>query len=85
MEATTLTPLHQLLKPALEAYFVELDGAIIGNIYNLVIGEVEKPLLEFIIGRAKNQNQAAEWLGISRNTLRKLLYKHELLLPVKKK
>ena len=72
-------PLSSLVKKSLDDYFVELDGAIIGNIYELVIGEVEKPLLEVVLRQANgNQSKASKWLGISRNTLRKLIAKYNI-------
>jgi len=41
---------------------------------------VEKPMLEMVMTRAdSNQSQAADMLGINRNTLRKKLQQHGLL------
>ena len=38
----------------------------------MVLNNVEKPMLETVLGHAKgNQTHAAEMLGINRNTLRK--------------
>ena len=46
----------------------------------MVVSVVEKPLLEFVLGKADgNQSLAAEYLGINRNTLRKKLQQHGLL------
>ncbi len=65
---------------AISQYFVTLEGAQAHNIYDLVINQVERPLLVIVMQHAnQNQSKAAQWLGISRNTLRKLLAKHNLL------
>ena len=48
--------------------------------YDMILRVVEKPLLEVVMEQADgNQSQAAEWLGINRNTLRKKLQQHGLM------
>ena len=43
-----------------------------GTLYELVMGQVEKPLISMVLKKTDgNQSQAAEILGINRNTLRK--------------
>jgi Fis family transcriptional regulator len=60
------------VKKALDGYFKDLDGEKPTAVYNMVINCVEKPLLETILRYSDgNQTQAAEMLGINRNTLRK--------------
>jgi Fis family transcriptional regulator len=72
-------PLGQCVKGALEKYFHDLNGERPGNLYDLVIGEVERPLLEAIMRHAgNNQSDAARMLGINRNTLRTKLKSHGL-------
>jgi Fis family transcriptional regulator len=57
---------------ALDGYFKNLDGEKAAGIYDMVICCVEKPLIERVLKQAGgNQTQAAELLGINRNTLRK--------------
>jgi DNA-binding protein Fis len=47
------------------------------NLYDLMIGLVEKPLLRAVLlETAGNQVRAAQILGINRNTLRKKLTEH---------
>ncbi len=65
---------------ALERYFADLDGEPASGIYDMVIREVEKPLLSAVMHQAGgNQTQAAEMLGMTRNTLRRKLIEHGLL------
>jgi len=67
-------------KRALNRYFKDLDGHKAVDLYDMVIGEVERPLLEVVMKHAEtNQCRAAEILGINRNTLRKKLKHHGLI------
>jgi len=62
----------RIVRRTLDGYFRDLDGERPQPIYDMVIGCVEKPLIEVVLGRAGgNQTQAAELLGMNRNTLRK--------------
>ena len=66
---------------SLDEYFRKLDGEQPHDIYDMVIGHVEKPLLETVLGRANgNQTQAADMLGINRNTLRKKIDRQAALI-----
>ena len=65
---------------ALDRYFSDLDGETPADIYDMVIRQVERPLLESIMARVGgNQTSAAAMLGITRNTLRRKLLDHGLL------
>jgi Fis family transcriptional regulator len=60
------------VRRSLEKYFKDLDGEVPRSVYDMVIRNVERPLLEVVLDRAEgNQTIAAEMLGINRNTLRK--------------
>ena len=64
----------------LDQYFRDLDGEKPSAIYEMVIRNVERPMLEFVLRQANgNQPVAAEMLGINRNTLRRKLTEYELL------
>lgn len=77
---TKQQPLCDLTEDALKGYFKTLNGHRPSALYDLVIGEVEKPLLKTALDYvAGNQSQAAEILGINRGTLRKKLRQHGLL------
>ena len=63
----------------LDQYFRDLDGERPAAIHDMVIRNVERPMLEFVLQRANgNQTVAADMLGINRNTLRKKLVEHNL-------
>jgi Fis family transcriptional regulator len=65
------------VRRTLEGYFRDLDGEKPSDIYNMVISCVEKPMLELVLHRVGgNQTQAAELLGMNRNTLRKKIKHH---------
>lgn len=60
------------VRKAIDSYFRDLDGERPCAIYEMVLGSVEKPLIESILARVDgNQTQAALLLGLNRNTLRK--------------
>ncbi|MDD5247336.1 MAG: Fis family transcriptional regulator [Rhodocyclaceae bacterium] len=68
------------VRRALNRYFRDLDGENPHAVYDMVLGCVEKPMLEVVMKHADgNQTVAAEMLGINRNTLRKKLTEHDLL------
>jgi Fis family transcriptional regulator len=68
------------VKQALELYFSQLKGHEAADLYNLVISEVEKPLLEAVLAYCgHNQSKAAKALGLSRSTLRKKLDQYGLV------
>ncbi len=65
---------------SLDEYFKRLDGEMPTGVYDMVIGHVERALLTSMLARADgNQSQAAEMLGMNRNTLRAKLVKYKLL------
>jgi Fis family transcriptional regulator len=54
----------RIVRRTLDSYFRDLDGERPQPIYDMVIGCVEKPLLEVVLGRVGgNQTQAAELSG----------------------
>lgn len=78
--ATSKKPLCQHTEDALKHYFASLNGDQPGELYDLVIGEVERPLFKAVMDFTQgNQSQAADILGINRGTLRKKLQTYSLL------
>ena len=72
-------PLRQCVRDALEHYFEALDGHECQGLFDLVMGEVEAPLLEAVLDHTDgNQSKAAQVLGINRGTLRKKLKQYNL-------
>ena len=71
--------LRNLVSNALHDYFAKLEGTAASDLYNLVVTEIEAPLIEIVMHYTNgNQSKAATWLGINRGTLRKLLAKYNL-------
>jgi Fis family transcriptional regulator, factor for inversion stimulation protein len=76
---TNTCKLSHAVKQSLEDYFAHLDGQPPHAIYDMVLGCVEKPMLEFILHQVGgNQSKAAEILGLNRNTLRKKMVEYAL-------
>ena len=76
---TRTKPLSSLTDECLHSYFTNLNGHKPGDLYELVIGEVEKPLFRAVLSYTNgNQSEAAEILGINRGTLRKKLKAYKL-------
>ncbi len=72
--------MREALTQAIEEYYTQLEGECPGNVYELVLGEVERPLLEVTLKHTNNnQSKAAEMLGLNRGTLRKKLKQFDLL------
>jgi len=64
--------LSDCVKRSLERYFKDMDGEKPTSIYEMVLKNIEKPMIETVLGKAAgNQSLAAEMLGVTRNTLRK--------------
>jgi Fis family transcriptional regulator len=64
--------LSDCVKRSLERYFKDMDGEKPTSIYEMVLKNIEKPMIETVLGKASgNQSLAAQMLGVTRNTLRK--------------
>jgi Fis family transcriptional regulator len=75
----THNEIAETVRRSLERYFRDLDGAKPCAIYEMVLRNVEKPMLETVLAKAEgNQTVAAEMLGINRNTLRKKMQEHKI-------
>lgn len=71
--------LRESVNSTLQQYITKLDGQTPANLYDLVLAEVEKPLMEMVLKLTNNnQSKAAIVLGISRGTLRKKMAIYDL-------
>jgi Fis family transcriptional regulator len=74
-----ISQLYNAVKHSIRRYLYELDGTQPHHMYDLVLRQVEQPLLEAILEHTKgNQSKAAEYLGLNRGTLRKKLRTYNL-------
>lgn len=70
----------QCIEHNIRQYFKDLDGETPCAVYDMVLNQVEKPLLVCVMEECGgNQSKAAAMLGLNRNTLRKKLLQHGLL------
>ena len=76
-------PAHSLrdaVTTAVRHYLDELDGQISTDVYQMVLAEIEAPLLAEIMAYTRNnQTKASIMLGLNRGTLRKKLKQYDLI------
>lgn len=73
----TNKPLRDSVRQALKNYLSHMEGQQVVEFYELVLAEVEDPLLDVVMTHTRgNQTRAATMLGINRGTLRKKLKKY---------
>lgn len=79
LQSNNVMSLQESVSYALQQYLAKLDGQTPANLYELVLAEVEKPLIEMILKLTNgNQSKAAIILGLSRGTLRKKMAMYDL-------
>ncbi len=79
-DVTNTASLKEAVRDSLEKYFNTLDGNDPNNLYNMVLQQVEQPLMEIVMEHVDgNQSRAAECMGLNRGTLRKKLKMYDLL------
>jgi Fis family transcriptional regulator len=73
-------PLNESVRQALRNYFSQLQGEEPKGIYQMILAEVEVPLLEAVMKHTKNnQVRTATFLGLSRGTVRAKLKAYGML------
>ena len=76
----TVPDITECIQQNLAQYFRDLNGETPCGVYDMVLAQVEKPLLAYVMNECGgNQSKAAEMLGLNRNTLRKKLLQHQLI------
>jgi len=69
--STEGTAIQRCVQDELARYFEMLDGQAPRELHRLVMGQVESALIAYVMEECRgNQSRAAQWLGISRGTLR---------------
>jgi len=77
--AGSIQPLSDHIKAVLENYFNDLGDHEPAHLYQLVLQEIERPLLETVMKYTKgNQSKASVVLGLNRGTLRKKLKQYDI-------
>lgn len=72
--------LRRCVQIALHNYFTQLDDQLASDVYEMVLAEVEAPMLEAVLEHTRgNQTLAAQVLGLNRGTLRKKLKRYDML------
>jgi two-component system nitrogen regulation response regulator GlnG len=72
----------ELIRARMSQFLEHVDPGEPGNLHEVFLSRVEKPLLELVLAKAGgNQVRAAAMLGINRNTLRKKI--HDLKIDVR--
>jgi Fis family transcriptional regulator, factor for inversion stimulation protein len=67
------------IQQLLAVYLNDLGDQVPANLYNMVMMGTEAALIEIVMKKMKgNQTKVAEFLGISRNTLRKKILAYQL-------
>lgn len=69
--------LQELVYGLVTRFLAENKGKAINDLYDMILSEIEPPLLQAVMERRRgNQLQAAKMLGISRGTIRKKLQRY---------
>ena len=69
--------LQDLVYGLVSRFLVENKSKSIDDLYDMILSEVEPPLLQAVMEKRRgNQLQAAKMLGISRGTIRKKLQRY---------
>lgn len=72
--------LGDAVKEAVESYIREMGDQPLTELYDLVLSEIEAPLLTCVLRHTdNNQSRSAAILGLNRGTLRKKLKKYDML------
>lgn len=77
--STATKPLSHYVADSLDGYFKALNGHAPSELYDMILAQVEPPLLKATLAYCKgNQSRAAAVLGLNRATLRKKIRRHKI-------
>lgn len=78
--APAASNLRDAVTTCVRRYLDELDGQMSTDVYQMVLAEIEAPLLaEIMAYTGNNQTRASLMLGLNRGTLRKKLKQYKLI------
>jgi len=73
------TPLRKHVQSTVSRYLQDMGKTIPENLYQMLLSEVEPPLIEETLRyTGGNQSRAASMLGITRNTLRTKMQRYSI-------
>lgn len=82
-DSITFSPnptLREHVAMSMQHYLTQMKGQELNEVYDLVLTQVEEPLLRAIMENTRNnQTKASQILGLNRGTLRKKLKRYNLL------
>jgi Fis family transcriptional regulator, factor for inversion stimulation protein len=79
LKSSDIKPLSHTVAECLDDYFDALNGYAPKNLYDMILDQVEPPLLKATLRYCEgNQSKAADMLGLNRATLRKKLKQHKI-------
>lgn len=75
----TPTILSECVRTVVQRYFDDLEEQTPQNMHQMVLTEVERPMLQVVMQQTDgNQTKASQILGMNRSTLRKKLIQYGL-------
>ena len=80
LQTNEASNLRNAVTASVRKYLAELDGQLSTDVYQMVLAEMEAPLLEEIMAYTRNnQTKASIMLGLNRGTLRKKRKQYHLI------
>lgn len=78
-DSESAIPLRQHVQNTISRYLQDMGNTAPANLYQMLLAEIEPPLIEEILKRTGgNQSRAAGMLGITRNTLRTKMLRYSI-------
>jgi len=78
-------PLRKHVQITVSRYLKDMGNTDPENLYQMLLAEIEPPLIEEILKRTGgNRSRAADMLGITRNTLRTKMQRYSIKIPSNK-